>query len=1129
MSSVEQWVRTQNANLEQGHFSSPTDPGMNPGCLSPMSQNMPPGMVGRNMMTAPGSAGHPDMQSPGAMDNANFPHMGGLGPPDGQGNLSQSKVPDDNLTPEQLQRRGERLANLRKLQAMLFPEQRGPGGPNGPPPPGMMGGPGGPGMPPNMMPGGGPPMSSGPGMHSPNSMISSMAGGPPMGPGGPPGPHMGPGAPFPGAPPNFENMTPAQREWFKLQQDYYNDKRRKQDMDRMRHLQQMQQMGMNIPPGEAPPHFFRMRGPGMPPGPMSPTSPNFTGPMGPNDPAFMMGPRRPGPPMNMPGGPNFDPMGPMGPGPMGFPFGKEDMMRPPMKGGNMPMIQRAGNPEQFSDMIPPISAPPGSGGTTKPPPPYGQSNKRKRSGDDMDELYKKLQPAPSPQQFSYLNQFEGQELTITKQLNMAYQEQQQQPEKSPAQQQPPPTSSQQVPQNSGPPNPHPPNSKSQNTSQPPTPSSSQPQPSPRPPVSLSTTSTSNACSSAPPSSSVSSPHATSRPSSRPSSVSGTVAATTSTMLPPSPLTMTTQTPGNTGSTSQVSSTNNSGGNNTSTSSQRLSHFDLPGSQLPGSGGSGSNSKTKPSKEHMNITSTNLVNLAKGVEHLSNQMQQNMMQGGPFHNIQIQGQISNEMESVHPVGGGGGGPTGPMSGPNGGMAGPNQQPGQPTNGPCSMDGQGQPSVNNTYVNATMSIGQLNIQSIHPGQGGNGNFSANMQTQQMNNDMMGPGPHNNIPGNPSGMMNSQMMQQDPMSKMPPCSQTGMPPGMQRPFPGHSPSLTSTGSDFPISKSSTSANAPVGNASVQIQAKAPNTIQYLPAHPPTSQGGGTVSAGQQVPRKGEIPADIGGSGIPPRFPSPLPNLDPLPSGGPSSRNKFLPPGGGMPNSPLDMMNHSMGGGMPPGSGAPPHLGGPGGPPHPGPPMGMQQSMMVPGGGSMQQQMGGMPYNSPSPMHPGPGGPSPVGPLGPDVMMQGQMQAQHMSMQGPMGMRGEPGVPMMGHPGAGGHSGMISGSAGGQGGGYTAQYHQFQQQLYAQGRPRGSGGGSGGMNPAGMGGMPHRMMGPDHMMMGGMGPGDMVPGGMGPGPIMGPGPAGMMGPGPPQGMGGPMGPGGMGNMIGPGMPNMP
>jgi hypothetical protein len=40
-------------------------------------------------------------------------------------NLSHHKVPDENLTPEQLKKREESLTNLRKIQQMLFPEQRG--------------------------------------------------------------------------------------------------------------------------------------------------------------------------------------------------------------------------------------------------------------------------------------------------------------------------------------------------------------------------------------------------------------------------------------------------------------------------------------------------------------------------------------------------------------------------------------------------------------------------------------------------------------------------------------------------------------------------------------------------------------------------------------------------------------------------------------------------------------------------------------------------------------------------------------------------------------------------------------------------------------------------------------------
>ena len=91
--------------------------------------------------------------------------------------------------------------------------------------------------------------------------------------------------------------------------------------------------------------------------------------------------------------------------------------------GNMRMqhpqrlpVMRASNPKQFMPPTANASCP------AKLPPSYAQAQKWKRSGDDMDELCKKLQPAPSPQEFSYLNQFDGQELTITKQVNHAYQD-----------------------------------------------------------------------------------------------------------------------------------------------------------------------------------------------------------------------------------------------------------------------------------------------------------------------------------------------------------------------------------------------------------------------------------------------------------------------------------------------------------------------------------------------------------------------------------------------------------------------------------------------------------------------------------------------------------------------------------
>ena len=337
------------------------------------------------------------------------------------------------------------------------------------------------------------------------------------------------------------------------------------------------------------------------------------------------------------------------------------------------------------------------------------------AGDDLDELYKKLQPAPSPQQFSYLNQFDGQELTITKQLNLAYQEQ---PTSSPSQ----PTSTAAGDQLN--PAPSPMSSQAGTTG----PLSSAP--SPMPPTST-TPGTNTSCTT--------------------TSTSGNTPVTSSTV----------------GITSSAPSTTQSQGG------ARLTHYDPPAS-----------SAAPSSKNSMsNITSASLANLAKGVEHLSNQMQQNMMQGGPFHNIQIQGQMS-DVDGNPPQG------NGPPT-PTGGMP----QPGTPQP-PHSQNQNQPPSVNNTYVNANLSIQQLNIQSVNQ-PGGPGNPS--MQIQQMSNDMSmggsGSGPpagvitsmsqqqsqHNMMFNGPSGPMPN-----DPMgpSKMDPMGNFGPGGGMPSRFPCQSP---------------------------------------------------------------------------------------------------------------------------------------------------------------------------------------------------------------------------------------------------------------------------------------------------------------------------------------------------------
>ena len=182
MDNVAEWVQQQNQNLQTQNFSPNNGP--QPGQMGPVpannmnfspNQNMPPNMGGPPGNYPPGnnpgmgpqwnpssqSGPMPGMNSP--PDLASFMGPGPGGGPGGMGfdpmqdlpnmpnmpnmrtNLSHDKVPNENLTPEQLQRREEQLANLRKLQSMLFGQGQGQPGQG---PPGM-----GPGqMNPNMMP-----------------------------------------------------------------------------------------------------------------------------------------------------------------------------------------------------------------------------------------------------------------------------------------------------------------------------------------------------------------------------------------------------------------------------------------------------------------------------------------------------------------------------------------------------------------------------------------------------------------------------------------------------------------------------------------------------------------------------------------------------------------------------------------------------------------------------------------------------------------------------------------------------------------------------------------------------------------------------------------------------------------
>lgn len=133
----------------------------------------------------------------------------------------------------------------------------------------------------------------------------------------------------------------------------------------------------------------------------------------------------------------------------------------------------------------------------------------------------------------------------------------------------------------------------------------------------------------------------------------------------------------------------------------------------------------------------------------------------------------------------------------------------------------------------------------------------------------------------MMQQQQQQQSMQPAMPPMSAKGPNnPSNQQPYanphmnmnqtmnmnPGSQPPAGPggvTSPQFPPASSSTPTNA--NSSGVQIQQKGHNTIQYLPANPPSSGpngGKGSHSGGQ--PRG---PADIDYSGMP-RFPSPSPH---------------------------------------------------------------------------------------------------------------------------------------------------------------------------------------------------------------------------------------------------------------------
>lgn len=250
-----------------------------------------------------------------------------------------------------------------------------------------------------------------------------------------------------------------------------------------------------------------------------------------------------------------------------------------------------------------------------------------------------------------------------------------------------------------------------------------------------------------------------------------------------------------------------------------------------------------SNMNMNITSSSLVHLAKGVE----QIQQTMVEGGPFREL-----------SQQPPGG----PQGPpgMMPPSNGQppmssAGPGMPPGNPNAIPSSNSGPqtSQPSVNNTFVNAHMTISQVNIQNVNASQQHTGFDSQGRPTQmQQNVDVT---------------MN-----------------TGNPPG--------------PGQRFPDDPNFNPNQQPGPNPSVKVQAKGPNTLQYLPV----SQQPALPPANDPIiPKPTQPIMDYGNRGDP--FAQPLINRE---NKTPTSKISYYPDNSRLPPPPPQRLPMSVSGPM-------------------------------------------------------------------------------------------------------------------------------------------------------------------------------------------------------------------------------
>ena len=374
----------------------------------------------------------------------------------------------------------------------------------------------------------------------------------------------------------------------------------------------------------------------------------------------------------------------------------------------------------------------------------------------------------------------------------------------------------------------------------------------------------------------------------------------------------------------------------------------PRSHCMSSGGGGGPSDAVSSSEHLqklqslalpfDMPSVNSIKMEPGGGPSQAQGPPHGMsvsQAGNGTNVTFHSQMSSAMQHSNQT---------PMNLPPGSTAG-GHQPFSPAGPSVSMVG-GPQTVNNTYVNANLSIQQLNItQPGGPGQGGGGGGGPGGPNGPYGNP---PPPNMQGPGGPGGpppphSMHSNMGMNRSMS----------PKMANGPRMTHSPmSMGPGGPGAPC------ATRPPRNTSAGANSK-PNTIQYHPRNPPP----GVPNQLQKGPPNLDFLSQISSG-------SPAHNLQYLPKEGPNSgcppiRSQMMPmrPGPGMPPS-----------GMPGQPGHPPHMANPQGDFGP---AGRRNGPGPPNAIILPPHQGGPPQSMPPQMnYGGPLGPPPGQQRGPGSM---------------------------------------------------------------------------------------------------------------------------------------------------------